>query len=64
MSDSTERHDPSYVAFMRAKIEIARAELAAGKGIPGEEVEREFATLRKEVAAKIKRNTGGEAGSL
>lgn len=45
---------PDYLAFMQKKVAIARSELAAGKGIPGEEVEQRFAAMRAAAAAKIR----------
>ena len=38
-----------YAEFLQRKIEIARAEIRAGEGIPAGEVEAEFAARRAEL---------------
>jgi DNA-binding transcriptional MocR family regulator len=45
---------PDYLAFIQAKAATARRELAAEKGIPGEEVEQRFAAMRAAAAAKMR----------
>ena len=44
--------------FLREKVERARASIRAGRGIPNEEVEAEFAKLRDELT---RRALAGEA---
>lgn len=49
-----QKMSPDYVAFMQEKVAVARSELAAGKGIPGKDVEQRFAAMRAAAAAKIR----------
>ena len=39
----------SYDEFLRRKVEIARAQVHAGEGIPAEEIEAEFAARRADL---------------
>ncbi|GGD49748.1 hypothetical protein SAMN06296058_1764 [Pseudoxanthomonas indica] len=41
-----------YDEFVRKAVEAGRASMRAGKGIPNEEIEAEFAALRAQVEAK------------
>ena len=45
------QQDREYVAFLRRKVEIARAEIQEGLGIPDEEMESEF-SARRELALR------------
>jgi predicted transcriptional regulator len=43
------QEERSYDDFLRRKVEIARAQLRAGEGIPAEEIEAEFAARRADL---------------
>ena len=53
-----QREAREYEEFLREKVERARASIRAGRGIPNEEVEAEFAKLRDELT---RRALAGEA---
>jgi predicted transcriptional regulator len=42
------REDADYEAWLRQKVEMARASVRAGRGIPADQVTAEFAALRAE----------------
>jgi predicted transcriptional regulator len=44
-----QQEERSYDDFLRRKVEVARAQKRAGKGIPADEVEAEFAARRAEL---------------
>jgi predicted transcriptional regulator len=44
------REDEDYEAWLRQKVEAARASIRAGRGTPAHEVSAEFAALRKETS--------------
>ena len=48
------REARDYDEFVRQKVEIGRAEIRAGLGVPHEEVEAIFAAKRAKLLAKIK----------
>ena len=45
--------DPEYEAWVRQKIEVARASIRAGRVLSSEEVEAEFAALREETMRQL-----------
>ena len=47
------REDEGYEAWLRQKVETARASVGAGRGIAADEVSAEFAALREETASGL-----------
>ena len=45
-----QREARDYDAFVRRKVEVARASMRAGRGLPNEEIEAEFAAWRIKAA--------------
>jgi predicted transcriptional regulator len=41
-----QREARDYDAFLRGKVEVARASMRAGRGLPNDEIEAEFAVRR------------------
>lgn len=48
-----QREDERYEEWLRERVEAARASIRAGKGIPADVVEAEFAALREQAQRDI-----------